>query len=194
MADKPAYVQRAIDEDVDIIPYDPDWPRRFEEEKRHLLECLPNDLIGRIEHFGSTAVPGLSAKPIVDMLVEVTSLEVVRDVIAPILKGQGYEFFWRPTAIGNTDLGYTWFIKRDAQGRRTHHIHMLEKHSHYWERLQFRDYLIEHPEVAGEYEALKRHAAQEHGKDRKAYAKAKSEYIDRIAVIAKRYYAERSRK
>lgn len=189
MTEQSTHVERALHEDVAIAPYDPAWPQRFEEEKRYLLELLPEDLTGRIEHFGSTAVPGLAAKPIVDMLVEVASLEAVQDVIAPVLQARGYEFFWRPTALGNTDIGYAWFIKRDADGNRTHHIHMLEENSPYWERLLFRDYLIAHPEVAQEYAALKFRCASEHGHDRKAYAKAKSDFIARVTRMAERYYA-----
>ncbi|MGH9959669.1 MAG: GrpB family protein, partial [Pyrinomonadaceae bacterium] len=67
-------IERVTHEHVSIVPYDPAWPRLFEVEKDHLLGCLPREMIGRIEHFGSTAIPGLAAKPIVDMLVEVRSL------------------------------------------------------------------------------------------------------------------------
>ena len=67
-------IRRLIQEDVTIAEYDPRWPERFRREKQHLLSCLPADLIRRVEHFGSTAVPGLAAKPIVDILVEVTDL------------------------------------------------------------------------------------------------------------------------
>ena len=186
MSDQPDYVKRALNEDVDVVPYDPAWPHLFDEEKRHLRACLPADLIGSIEHFGSTAVPGLAAKPIVDVLVEVTSLDEVRKVIAPLLRREGYEFFWRPTARGNNDVGYAWFIKRDAAGCRTHHIHMLENGWGYDRRVLFRDYLIRHPEVANAYAAFKRYLAAEHAHDRGAYAKAKAEYIDRIIAKAKR--------
>jgi GrpB-like predicted nucleotidyltransferase (UPF0157 family) len=64
-------VVRAVQEDVKVVPYDPRWPAMFEEEKERLRAWLSSELIGRIEHFGSTAVPGMAAKPIVDMLVEV---------------------------------------------------------------------------------------------------------------------------
>ena len=77
-------VARVVKEEVVVVPYDPRWPELFEQERLHLLSCLPEELIGRIEHFGSTAVPGRAAKPIVDMLVEVTSLEETSQVIAPI--------------------------------------------------------------------------------------------------------------
>lgn len=82
-------IQRVVQEEVAITPYDPAWPELFRQEKEHLLCCLPNDLIRRIEHFGSTAVPGLAAKPFVDMLVEVADLAATRDRIAPVLEAQG---------------------------------------------------------------------------------------------------------
>lgn len=189
MSDQPDYVRRAIEEPVAIVPYDPDWPSLFEQEAARLRATLPQELIGRIEHFGSTAVPGLAAKPIIDMLVEVVSLDEVRDRIAPILQDRGYEFFWRPSALGGHDVAYAWFIKRDADGRRTHHIHMLEADSKDWERLLFRDYLIEHPGEAAAYAALKRRAAAEHGGDRQAYARAKSDFIEGIMRKARRHFA-----
>src|SRR5262245_22266945 len=67
-------IRRVVQEDVAIAPYDPRWPELFRREKEHLLSCLPTELIVRVEHFGSTAVPGLAAKPVVDVLVEVTDL------------------------------------------------------------------------------------------------------------------------
>src|SRR4051812_46816319 len=86
-----ARVQRAEREQVDIAPYDARWPDRFRREARHLHASLPAGLIRRIEHFGSTAVPGLAAKPVVDLLVQVTSLRAAREVVAPILEAQGYD-------------------------------------------------------------------------------------------------------
>ena len=109
-------------EDVANVPYDPEWPRLFLKGKEYLLACLPRELIERIEHFGSTAVPGLAAKPIVDTLVEVTSLDEARGRIVPILESQGYDYFWRPTWGDDTSPFYAWFIKRDSSGKRTHHI------------------------------------------------------------------------
>jgi GrpB-like predicted nucleotidyltransferase (UPF0157 family) len=87
-------IARVVREDIAVVPYDAAWPGLFRRGREHLLSCLPVDLIGRIEHFGSTAVPGLSAKPIVDMLVEVASLEKTKRRIVPVLESQGYEYFW----------------------------------------------------------------------------------------------------
>ncbi len=173
-------VRRVLREEVHLTPYDPQWPERFREERDHLRACLPAVLLGRIEHFGSTAVPGLTAKPIVDMLVEVTDLVATQTRIAPILEAQGYDYFWRPS-IGDDGLPfYAWFIKRSAQGVRTHHIHMVEPHFPHWERLLFRDYLIAHPAVAAEYLALKMRLAADHPNDREAYTLGKTDFITSV--------------
>jgi GrpB-like predicted nucleotidyltransferase (UPF0157 family) len=179
-------IARVLKDEVAIVPYDPRWVEMFESERRHLLSCLPTGLVKRVEHFGSTAVPGLPAKPIVDILVEVASLDETRRRIAPILEAQGYDYFWRPSWGDDTPPFYAWFIKRDQEKHRTHHIHMVESDFEHWERLLFRDYLIEHPEAAREYAELKIGAARAHANDRVAYTQAKSEFIKRVTETAKR--------
>lgn len=179
-------IARVVKEEVAVVAYDPRWPVMFEQERLHLLSCLPADLIKRIEHFGGTAVPGLCAKPIVDMLVEVTSLDETRQRIAPVLETQGYDYFWRPTWGDDRPPFYAWFIKRDRQGNRTHHIHMVEpQYDEHWDRLLFRDYLIEHPDVAQAYGRLKMKLSNTHQKDRVAYTEAKGDFIRRVTERAK---------
>ena len=172
---------------MSITRYDAAWPRRFQEEKEHLRSCLPGDLVRRIEHFGSTAVPGLAAKPIVDMLVEVTDLRATRERIAPILEAQGYDYFWRPTRGDDGEPFYAWFIRRDPRTlARTHHIHMVERDFvEHWDRLLFRDYLIAHPGVAREYEALKIQLAAASPGDRVAYTQGKTAFVERVTEQAK---------
>jgi len=182
-------IARVVREEVAVVGYDPQWPRLFQEEKERLLSCLPPGLIGRIEHFGSTAVPGLAAKPIVDMLVEVASLEEVKQIAVPILVSKGYDYFWRPTAGDDTPPWYAWFIRRNAQGVRTHHIHMVESDFEHWDRLLFRDYLIAHRSVAIEYQALKMQLAAACPKDRIAYTQGKTEFIAKVTEEARRIAA-----
>jgi len=160
----------------------------FEEEKKHLFDCLPHEIIKRIEHFGSTAIPHLSAKPIIDILVEVTSLEKTKKVIVPILTAQEYDYFWRPTHGDDGPPFYAWFIKRDVHGNRTHHIHMVESDFEHWDRLFFRDYLIEHPNLAKEYQQLKLHVADKFPNNRVAYTAAKTKFIVETTLSAKEYY------
>jgi GrpB-like predicted nucleotidyltransferase (UPF0157 family) len=86
-------IQRVLREEVALAPHYAGWAALFRRERDHLRSCLPAVLLGRIEHFGSTAVPGLVAKPVVDMLVEVANLQADRTRTAPILEGQGYDYF-----------------------------------------------------------------------------------------------------
>lgn len=181
-------IKRVLQEEVSIVPYDPAWPRMFEEEKKHLRDCLPQDLIRRIEHFGSTAIPGLAAKPIVDLLVEVDSLEETKARIVPDLEAQGYDYFWRATHGEDGPPFYAWFIKRNSAGVRSHHIHMVESDFEHWDRLLFRDYLIADPETAKEYETLKYALARDYPNDRVAYTNGKTEFVVRVTQVAKEYY------
>jgi GrpB-like predicted nucleotidyltransferase (UPF0157 family) len=184
-------IERVTREDVAIVPYDPAWPESFRREKEHLLASLPTDLVRRIEHFGSTAVPGLAAKPVIDILVEVTDLEATRARIAPVLEAQGYDYFWRPTSGDEGPPFYAWFIKRGA-GTRTHHVHMVEREfTQHWDRLLFRDYLIEHPDIARDYEELKRSLSSRFPSDRVAYTEGKTEFIVKVTEAAKQYYGGR---
>jgi GrpB-like predicted nucleotidyltransferase (UPF0157 family) len=183
-------VARFVKEEVAVVPYNLLWPMLFEEEKRHLLNCLPPGLVRHVEHFGSTAIPGLPSKPIVDILVEVTDLDETRERIAPILEEQGYDYFWRPSWGDDVPPYYAWFIKRGRDGIRTHHIHMVEDHFELWDSVFFRDYLLEYPEVALEYATLKLALSQTYHNDRMAYTKAKTDFIVQVTKIAKEYYGK----
>lgn len=181
-------IARVTREHVAVVPYDPVWPKVFQQERDHLRSCLPHDLVNRIEHFGSTAIPGLAGKPIVDILVEVADLEETKQRIAPVLEAQGYDYFWRPSWGDSTPPFYAWFIKRDESGARTHHIHMVEAHFEHWDRLQFRDYLVQHPDVAREYGELKTQLSERHDRDRIAYTEAKTDFIVAVTARAKEYF------
>jgi GrpB-like predicted nucleotidyltransferase (UPF0157 family) len=170
-------IRRLLAEEIAVADYSPNWPGMFASEMAHLRTCLPGELLGRIEHFGSTAVPGLAAKPIIDMLIEVTSLAETKKKIVPILTGQGYDYLWRPTWGDDVPPFYAWFIRRDQTGQRTHHLHLIEKDFAHWERLRFRDYLINHPDKTAEYGELKRRLAAEHPHNRVAYTEGKGSFI-----------------
>jgi GrpB-like predicted nucleotidyltransferase (UPF0157 family) len=163
----------------------------------HLRSCIPAELIRRIEHFGSTAVPGLAAKAIIDVLVEVRSLRAARNEIAPLLQAQGYDYFWRPSFGDDVPPWYAFFIRRNQRGIRTHHIHMVTRRrafQEHWERLIFRDYLIAHPQTAREYERLKTELAAAHPNDRIAYTKGKTAFIQKVTAQAKQQQMKSSKK
>ena len=181
-------IDDAVKEEIEIVPYNPDWLNLFVKEKETLINKLPKHLIIRIEHFGSTAIPGIAAKPIIDILVEVYSLDETKKHIVPILKKEGYDYFWRPVNNDNNSPHYAWFIKRDSKGKRTHHIHMVEKDSVLWNDLIFRDCLRESTVEAKRYEELKFSLEKKFKNDRIRYTEGKTEFVNAVVKKAKKYY------
>lgn len=188
MDDEADRVRKAVAEPIVIVEYNPEWPRMFKAEKAHLFEVFPSGVLTRVEHFGSTAVPGLASKPVIDILAGVRSLSEVRETVAPRLVAEGYEYFWRPTFGDNVGPFYAFFIKRDpATGERTHHIHVVEEEGfdEHWARLVFRDQLIADPALAREYARLKRDLAARRGVDRATYTEGKNAFISAAMERAK---------
>jgi len=160
----------SADAPVYIVPYDPSWPARFEAERALLAAVLRDFIVGPIEHVGSTAVRGLSAKPVIDIMLGVASLARSLPAIA-LLGEHGYRY-----AEYKTDVMH-WFCKPSFE-LRTHHLHLVPYDSRLWrERIAFRDLLRSDPVVAVEYERLKRELAEKHRFDREAYTGAKSPFI-----------------
>jgi len=158
---------------VHLVAYDHSWPALFEAERTALSEILRPWLTGPIEHVGSTAVPGLPAKPVIDIMAGVDTLEASRDALPP-LKKFGYQY-----APYRAELMH-WFCK-PGLSIRTHHLHLVPFGSPLWkERLRFRDCLRSNPTVAGEYAALKYHLAETHRFDREAYTQAKGAFIGQV--------------
>lgn len=183
-------IENLVKEEISIVPYISSWPKCFEEEAAFLRLKLPVQLIKKIEHFGSTAILGLSAKPIIDILVEVSSLDETKKQIVPILEAEGYEYLWRPEFGDVGPSYYAWFIKRNSNGLRTHHIHMVESSSVLWDRLFFRDYLRLFPDVAKQYSLLKSKLSEQNPHDRVKYTESKSDFILTITKKAKEYFRE----
>lgn len=176
-------------EKTELVNYDPRWPGDFEREKQQLLVRLPKHLARRIEHFGSTAIPGIMAKPVIDVLIEVESSDVAKNELPEFLVPLGYEFYWRPTT-GDEDTWYCWFIKRNSNGLRSHHLHFVERSSTMWKRLLFTRFLAEHQVVAKEYEQLKLELSKQFPEDRTAYTYGKSNFVERVTNTALKYYRE----
>ncbi|MHB1000356.1 MAG: GrpB family protein [Armatimonadota bacterium] len=169
---------------VKLVPHNPIWTDLFEEEKR-FLESIFGDTIIAIEHIGSTAIPGIPAKPIIDINIGVESLKV-----ALAMKGKfeesGYEH--RPFVPGNTieDLKLQELYVRGSEACRTHHIHVTVYGSDYWnDDLLFRDYLRRNHDRALEYAELKTRLAREYLDDRRSYTKGKHEFIQNTLEMAK---------
>lgn len=177
-------VRDVMSEKIEIVSYDPKWVDEYNKEAKFLRSEF-GGVIKRIEHFGSTSIPGLLAKPIVDILVEVSSFKEAKKTILPRLKKLRYQYFWRP--IFDKPPNYMWFIKRNAKGERTHHIHTVTSKSPLWDRVCFRDYLRLHPELVLEYANLKKGILTV-SNDRNKYIQGKKEFLDRVEEEAKRYF------
>jgi len=163
---------------IEIVDYDPGWPGMFEAERKLLLRALGPWLAGAIEHIGSTAVVGLRAKPVIDIMAGVHSLPASRDAI-PVLSGLDYHY-WPYTA----EVMH-WFCKPSDE-HRTHHLHLVPVGSVLWyERLAFRDRLRTDAAARTEYVALKDDLAGRYADDREAYTDGKADFVHRIVTLAR---------
>ncbi len=169
---------------IEIVPYDEHWPERYAELEVQLKRIMPRMLAQRISHIGSTAIPGLSAKPIIDIQVEVSDMERIKSDVVPMMEAAGYEFIWRPS-MGDEAPYYAWFILRNEQDLRVAHVHMVEPGQASVDRIVFRDYLRHHPEEAARYEALKVQLHAKHPKDRIAYTLGKTELVQELVTKAR---------
>ncbi|HVF09365.1 MAG TPA: GrpB family protein [Abditibacteriaceae bacterium] len=162
----------AINEDVNLRPYDPRWPSLFMAERDRLMSLLPESFIA-IQHFGSTAVPGLAAKPIIDILAGVASMPAADSLIEPLCRAH-----YTTSADFNAGLADRRWLMRWANGHRTHHLHLVVYGGNEWQRrLAFRDALRSDPEIARRYELLKIELAARFADDREAYTEAKAEFV-----------------
>ncbi|MBN2335924.1 GrpB family protein [Candidatus Bathyarchaeota archaeon] len=167
----------APDRRVRIVEYDSSWPRRFEEEKRRLLEAL-GDVV--VEHIGSTSVPGLGAKPIIDIMVGVDGREAA-DRYQKTLEGIGYD------DVTPQPGEEEWFYCLGRGSRELYyHVHLVIHGSSDWARhIRFRDYLRGHPERANLYNELKKRLAEDYGADRTGYTEAKTKFINETLSLEK---------
>jgi len=162
-----------------VVRYDSEWPHRFEAERALLERVLAPWLKGGIHHIGATAVPGLAAKPIIDMMAGVGDFEEARAAFDP-LREQSYHHAPHRPGIAHH------FAKPSPRfSEMTHGLHLTEPGSDLWrERLAFRDALRDDPALAVEYEALKLRLAQEHGDDVDGYTGGKRAFVTRVLASA----------
>jgi GrpB-like predicted nucleotidyltransferase (UPF0157 family) len=169
---------------VQLVPYDALWPREFDAEAAR-IDTACDDLPIRLEHIGSTAIPGMSAKPVIDILAGCPA-NVDRAPYVAALRQLGY------THRGNNGLpGRNYFVRGSP---RSHQVHLVSWSSALWrDHLAFRDYLRSHAEVARQYEELKRQLAITFADDRRAYSEAKGPFIRAILRDAHRDSADSAR-
>jgi len=162
---------------VRLQSHHPEWARSFAREQKRLLKAL-GPLLADLQHVGSTAIPGVPAKPIIDIAVAISSLKRADEAIK-IIESLGYEY--RADRGGPGRL----FFTRGPESRRTHYLHLMEYDNEEWKSfLLFRDYLRTHKQYAAEYADLKRKLAREFGERRGLYTGGKEEFVRRVVALA----------
>ncbi len=165
---------RLRDAPVEIVEYDPGWPAAYRAERERLALLLPDGV--ELHHFGSTAVPGLAAKPVIDMIALVEDLDAP---LTALVAHGGYQY----PPVFNATLSHRRFLCYPTAAHRTHHLHLVDEPWELERRLRFRDRLRVDPVLAGEYVALKRALAERYRNDREAYTEAKSEFVKRHELL-----------
>lgn len=155
---------------IEVVPHDPRWAQQFQAEAVQLVEVLGTE-VAAIHHIGSTAIPGIRAKPIIDVLVEVRDIEAV-DAFNETLQERGY------IPKGEHGIPGRRFFIKGTEEIRSHHIHIFERGDPEVNRhLDFRDYLRAHPEEARAYSDLKKELALRHPEDIESYVAGKDDLI-----------------
>ncbi|WP_126452594.1 GrpB family protein [Sulfuriflexus mobilis] len=158
---------------VILEKYDPSWPERFEIEKNHLIAIVGEWNFGGIEHVGSTAVPDMVAKPVIDVMFGVKSLEGSKPAIETLVE-HGYEYWPYKTDVMH------WFCK-PSDAFRTHHLHLIPFESPLWKaRIKFRDILRSDKIIATQYANLKRKLATSYKEDRETYTEKKWPFVQQV--------------
>ncbi|HUI27881.1 MAG TPA: GrpB family protein [Candidatus Kryptonia bacterium] len=172
-----------MDQALTIVPYDPRWPAGFTAEAERIRAAL-GALALRVDHNGSTAVPGLAAKPVIDIQISVADLAPIDRYRVP-LESIGY------VHVPHADDAFCPYFHKPREWPHSHHVHVVRAGDAEERRtLAFRDYLRAHPDAAGAYAELKKELATQFSaadsKSREAYANAKTAFIERIIIIALR--------
>ncbi|MDF2908616.1 MAG: hypothetical protein K0R34_3937 [Herbinix sp.] len=170
-----------------LTHYNLDYPKWYELEKESLLSLFNDGTIVRISHIGSTAVPGIISKPTIDILLELSKqcdITLITDRLKAnewnLMNSVEEPFFWQSYNKGYTKYGFA---------DKVYHLHV--RHAGDWNELYFRDYLIEHPEIAEKYAVLKRSLKERYEHNRDAYTEAKEEFVLHYSDIAKKLYGGR---
>jgi len=169
---------------IEVVPYDLNWIRKYLYEAEKIKKIIADELV-RIHHIGSTAIPGISAKPVIDILVEVKNIENV-DNYNEKVKEMGY------IPKGEYGIeGRRFFLKGEIN--RTHHIHVFQVgNSEIIRHLNFRDYMIYHPEEAKAYSEIKKELAIKFRHDIDGYCNGKNDFIKEIDRKAEEWVKTRS--
>jgi len=159
---------------ITVVAYNPEWPRSYEEEKERILDAI-GEHVKSIEHIGSTSVPGLGAKPILDIIAGLDSQEIA-DRCLPALAAIGYD----DVTPEPTDDDWYYCLGKGPHSPGVH-LHLVKHGSGFWMRhIMFRDYLRTHPDTAKEYFELKLRLVEKYADMREVYTESKTDFIENV--------------
>lgn len=170
-------VDNADDDHVRLVPHDPEWASDYLDLEKSLRTLLDKSVFLDFQHFGSTSIPGIPAKPIIDVLVEISSMDVARQHLFAHFNKPEWEYWWYSEHI-------TLVHRNRPMGARIHHLHIAPKAHEVWRGIVFRDYLMQHPRLAQEYAELKAALAGAHASDRERYTVEKTGFVQRVLALA----------
>jgi GrpB-like predicted nucleotidyltransferase (UPF0157 family) len=174
-----------VTREVLVVPYNKEWPRMYQEEINRVFPVLQNEIVA-MYHIGSTSIPGMWAKPIIDILLEVRAISKIDDYNEAMIN-LGYE------PRGELGIpGRRYFSREEPEDVRTHHIHAFETGNIGIERhLAFRDYMIAHQKDAEKYADLKKQLAQQYPRDIDSYIEGKESFVNEMETKAMLWYKKR---
>lgn len=165
-----------MEDPIIVVDYQPNWSTQYEQERIHILNAIGNTIVD-IQHIGSTAVPKLAAKPVIDILLGLKQVPPTPTQVSS-LEALGYLY------CGELGIPGRHYFRRGMP--RTHQIHAVQVGSEFWKtHILFRDFLKTHPEAAQQYEALKRKLAVQFRYDRDRYTESKAPLIQQLLIQAK---------
>lgn len=162
-----------------LEPYDDEWVNLFRKEAQSLMELLPEESLLEFHHIGSTAIPEMPAKPIIDIGVMINSFADAKEKIVPLMEKNGFDYRWRD----DRSPAFMTFVKQ--AGDIGYEVHMAEEEHAFWDCLYFREFLKKHSSEARNYFDLKNELIKQFGEDHDSYNSGKVDYINRITKQAK---------
>jgi GrpB-like predicted nucleotidyltransferase (UPF0157 family) len=172
---------------IEVVDYDPNWIKAFEDEAAALSHIFSRRLL-EIHHVGSTSVPNLPAKPIIDILVVLDDTSDI-DLFNPSMEALGYRARGECLEAEIPGIPGRFYFSKDTNGVRSHHAHVCAKgHREIFDKLAFREYLRVHGDVAASYGNLKQRAAVDHRFDNIGYMNAKDNFVKSVLLDARRWY------
>ncbi|WP_299766655.1 GrpB family protein [uncultured Dokdonia sp.] len=170
---------------VALVDHNPIWKELYKQEEKRIIDILGNAIL-RIEHFGSTSIPTIKAKPYIDIIIEVSKEDLFEEHIIKSFASLGYVYFEVPKRDGiEAYMSFGKGYNLDGKKEQIYHIHMCPKDNYMWQQVDFRDYLNTHVDRAKAYEQLKVESASKYKNDRGNYVLSKTDFVNETLAIIK---------